>query len=115
MVTAVEPSFDVLALGYDTYVVKPVTEPSELHDIVKSLLRRSTYSTDVRKLLSLSSKQATLEARISQSELNDHEEYQSLISEIRSLKRSLSTTLDRMDDAELNMELTNKGIAPEGT
>jgi DNA-binding response OmpR family regulator len=115
MVTAVEPSFDVLALGYDTYVVKPVTEPNELHDIVTSLLRRSTYSTDVRKLLALSSKQATLRARIDRSELESHEEYQSLISEIRSLKRSLSATLDGMDDAELNMELTNGGIAPEQT
>jgi CheY-like chemotaxis protein len=31
MVTAVEPDFDVLTLGYDAYVVKPVTKPSELH------------------------------------------------------------------------------------
>lgn len=115
MVTAVEPSFDVLALGYDTYVVKPVTEQSELHDIVTSLLRRSTYSTDVRRLLALSSKQATLQARITRSELESHEEYQSLISEIRSLKRSLSTTLDGMDDAELDMELTDNAVAPEGT
>ncbi|MFH5797690.1 response regulator [Haladaptatus sp. CMAA 1911] len=115
MVTAVEPSFDVLALGYDTYVVKPVTEPSELHDVVKSLLRRSTYSTDVRRLLALSSKQATLQARIDRSELENHEEYQALISEIRSLKRSLSTTLDRMDDTELDMELTTNAVAPEGT
>ncbi|WP_231184582.1 response regulator [Haladaptatus sp. DYF46] len=115
MVTAVEPSFDVLALGYDTYVVKPVTEPSELHDVVKSLLRRSTYSTDVRRLLALSSKQAALQTRIGQSELENHEEYQALISEIRSLKRSLSTTVDRMDDAELDMELTTNAVAPEGT
>jgi DNA-binding response OmpR family regulator len=68
MVTAVEPDFDVLTLGYDAYVVKPVTKPSELHDIVKSLLRRATYSTDVQQLLTLSSKQATLEARNTESE-----------------------------------------------
>jgi DNA-binding response OmpR family regulator len=115
MVTAVEPDFDVLTLGYDAYVVKPVTKPSELHDIVKSLLRRATYSTDVQQLLTLSSKQATLEARIDQSELDGHEEYQSLITEIRSLKGSLSTTLEGMNDAELDKELTTNGIAPEQT
>lgn len=115
MVTAVEPDFDVLELGYDTYVVKPITEPDELYDVVESLRRRATYSTDVQQLLALSSKRATLEARIAETELARHEEYQTLVSEIRRLKRSLSTTLDGMDDAELDMELTDSRVAPEQT
>ncbi|WP_423745914.1 response regulator (plasmid) [Haladaptatus sp. SPP-AMP-3] len=115
MVTAVEPDFDVLELGYDTYVVKPITGPDELYDVVESLRRRATYSTDVQQLLALSSKRATLEARIAESELARHEEYQTLVSEIRHLKRSLSTTLDGMDDAELDMELTDSRVAPEQT
>ncbi|GKZ14017.1 response regulator [Haladaptatus sp. T7] len=115
MVTAVEPDFDVLELGYDAYVVKPITEPDELYDVVESLRRRATYSTDVQQLLVLSSKRATLEARIAETELARHEEYQTLVSEIRRLKRSLSTTLDGMDDAELDKELTDSRVAPEQT
>lgn len=111
MVTAVEPDFDVIEMGYDTYIVKPITEPSELHAIVESLLRRSTYSSDVQQLLTLSSKQATLEARIDQSELDRNEEYQELIAEIRTLKGSLSTTLDEMDDAELGKEMASSTVA----
>lgn len=115
MVTAVEPDFDVLEMGYDTYVVKPITDPVQLRTLVESLLRRSTYSTDVRRLLTLSSKRATLEARIEQTELDDSEEYRALISEIQRLKGSLSTTLDGMDDAELGKELTGNRVAPEQT
>ncbi|ODR81715.1 DNA-binding protein [Haladaptatus sp. W1] len=115
MVTAIEPDFDVLELGYDAYVVKPITEPDELYDVVESLRRRATYSTDVQQLLVLSSKRATLEARIAETELVRHEEYQTLVSEIRHLKRSLSTTLDGMDDAELDKELTDSRVAPEQT
>ncbi|EFW91851.1 response regulator receiver protein [Haladaptatus paucihalophilus DX253] len=115
MVTAVEPDFDVLELGYDAYVVKPITEPDELYDVVESLRRRATYSTDVQQLLVLSSKRATLEARIAETELARHEEYKTLVSEIRRLKRSLSTTLDGMDDAELDKELTDSRVAPEQT
>ncbi len=111
MVTAVEPDFDVLEMGYDSYVVKPITNRDELHDIVESLLRRSTYSTSIQELLSLSSKQATLEARIDQSELDGSEEYQELISEIRTLKGSLSTTLDGMNDGELGKELAGTAVS----
>lgn len=115
MVTAVEPDFDVLDLGYDSYVVKPVTEPEELHTHVERLLRRATYSTDVQQLLTLSSKRATLETRIDQSKLDENEEYQTLLSDIRSLKQSLSVTIDGMDDAELEKELIGDGVASEGT
>lgn len=113
MITAVEPDFDVLELGYDDYVVKPITSPEQLHDIVTTLGQRATYSTDVQQLLTLSSKRATLETRMSQEELNRRDEYRELVSEIQSLKTSLSDTLNELGDDDLEGELTNNYVASE--
>ncbi len=113
MVTAVEPDFDVLELGYDDYVVKPIHSPSQLHDIVEKLVQRATYSSDVQRLLTLSSKRASLEVRMEQEELQQREEYQELVTEIQSLQSSLSDTLDGLEDNDLQGELMEPHVASE--
>ncbi|WP_266075341.1 response regulator transcription factor [Haladaptatus caseinilyticus] len=113
MITAVEPNFDVLELGYDDYVVKPINSPDQLHGIVSTLIQRATYSTDVQRLLTLSSKRATLETRMEREELESRDEYRELVSKIQSLKTSLSTTLDELDNTDLQGELTESYVPSE--
>ena len=113
MVTAVEPDFDVLELGYDDYVVKPINSSTQLREIVDTLSRRATYSADVQRLLTLSSKRASLEVRKESAELEDREEYQELVTEIRSLRSSLSDTLEGLADDDLQGELATDYVASE--
>jgi two-component system response regulator AdeR len=99
MVTAVEPDFDVLGMGFDDYLVKPVAR-EELLDTVGDLERRSTYDARVQELFSLSSKKALLEAEKTDSELAENEEYQDLTEQLETLRAELDTTVDEMDDNE---------------
>ncbi|WP_435115143.1 HalX domain-containing protein [Halolamina sp. C58] len=98
MVTAVEPDFDVLGMGFDDYLVKPVAR-EELLETVGDLERRSTYDTGVQELFSLSSKKALLEAEKTDSELAENEEYQQLTDRLQQLRAELDTTIDEMSES----------------
>ncbi|MFB6161167.1 MAG: response regulator transcription factor [Haloferacaceae archaeon] len=101
MVTAVEPDFDIIAMGFDDYLVKPVAK-DDLHRTVGTLLRRDEYEAGVRELFSLASKKALLEAEKSPAELETSEEYQRLDEELAALRDRLDTTLAEIDeDAEI--------------
>jgi len=96
MVTAVEPDFDVLKMGFDDYLVKPVTR-EELLGTVGDLERRGMYDSGVQELFSLASKKALLEAEKTDSELAENEEYQELEARLEELREELDTTIDSMD------------------
>ncbi len=97
MVTAVEPDFDIIEMGFDTYLVKPVTKET-LIETVKDLLERNSYDAGVQELFSLASKKGLLEAEKSQSSLADNEEYQQLSERITELRGQLDQTTDSMSD-----------------
>jgi HalX domain. len=75
-------------MGFDLYIVKPVTR-SELLEAVETLFVRSEYGGLLREAASLASKRALLESEKSDAELEASGEY--------------STLLDRM--SELDDEL----------
>jgi len=96
MVTAVDPDFDILDLGFDAYVVKPVSE-EDLKDTVETLLRRSAYDDQLRKLTSMMSKKAALEAEKNETELQGNEEYQRLVEDLQELRADLDDTVEDLD------------------
>lgn len=81
LITAVEPEFDILELGFDKYLVKPV-DFEALHEVVLRLLERQTYPPAIKEYFSLLSKQAVLEQRLEPGTLQDSEEFDRLESEI---------------------------------
>ncbi|ELZ50704.1 response regulator receiver protein [Halorubrum distributum JCM 9100] len=93
MVTAVEPDFDILEMGFDDYLVKPVTSDT-LRETVEGLLRRGEYDTEVQELFSLTSKKAMLESEKSASDLADNEEYQRLTERIAELRERADESRD---------------------
>ena len=95
MVTAVEPDFDVLGMGFDDYLVKPVAR-DELLETVENLNRRGTYDSGVQELFSLASKKALLEAEKTDAELDENEEYGKLTDRLERLREELDTTIDEM-------------------
>ena len=99
MVTAVEPDFDILEMGFDDYLVKPVTSDT-LRETVEGLLRRSEYDDGMQDLFSLTSKKAMVESEKSASELADNEEYQRLTERISELRSDVDNSLDAVTESK---------------
>jgi DNA-binding response OmpR family regulator len=99
MVTAFDPDFDMLELGIDAYVVKPI-DRGDLEDLVSRLLARSLYSDEVQEYFSLVSKRATLETTIPSEELEDDDRYQELCVAIDEKREGLDTLVGELDDED---------------
>jgi DNA-binding response OmpR family regulator len=99
MVTAVDPDFDILDMGFDEYVVKPVSR-DDLYDTVEQLLTYSTYDDTFQEYFSLVSKRAALEASKSRSALETNEEYQELTEEIEALEANLDDAVGDLEEDE---------------
>ena len=97
IVTAVDPDFDILEMGFDDYVIKPV-ERHEIEDLVQRLLTRGLYNDEVREYFSLVSKRANLETSKSPSELAEDERYQELVEDIEDLEVRLDDIVGRLQD-----------------
>jgi len=99
MVTAVDPDFDIIEMGFDDYLVKPVSK-NDLSEIVDNVLARSEYAADIQEYYSLVSKRALLEAEKSERELEENEEYLELADRIEELGSRVDETVSKMDDHE---------------
>jgi len=99
MVTAVDPDFDILDMGFDDYVVKPVSR-DDLYDTVDRLLTYSSYDDTFQKYFSLVSKRAALQTSKSQSALETNEEYQELTDRINELEAELDDAMMDLDEGE---------------
>jgi two-component system response regulator AdeR len=99
MVTAVDPDFDILDMGFDDYVVKPVSR-DELFETVDRLMTYSTYDDTFQEYFSLVSKRAALETSKSQSALETNEEYHDLTDRIEELEGDLDEAVTGLEDEE---------------
>ena len=99
MVTAVEPDFDVITMGFDDYLIKPV-ERETLLETIERLLSRSAYAELEQELYALVSKQAVIESSKSEEELADNEEFVELESRIEALRAELDDTLSEIENDE---------------
>lgn len=112
LVSAVEPDFDILELGFDAYLEKPVSDPEELLETVEKLLRRTTYDAQMREFLSLANKKAALETKKSREELEASDEYADLTTELAELRTELSNTATKLDDEDLRAEFEMPDSSP---
>jgi DNA-binding response OmpR family regulator len=103
MVTAVEPDFDILKMGFDDYLVKPVTSDT-LKEMVVGLLQRGEYDSEMQELFSLTSKKAMLETEKSATELADNDEYQRLTDRINELRSRADESLEAVTEDEDDFE-----------
>ena len=97
MVTAVEPDFDIIAMGFDDYLVKPVTKDA-LKKTVSDLIFRESYDEGIQELFSLSSKKALLESEKGNSALESNEEYQELTARIEALRDELDQSIGAVSE-----------------
>jgi DNA-binding response OmpR family regulator len=101
MVTAVDPDFDILDLGFDAYVVKPVSE-DDLKNTVETLLRRANYDGQLKEMTSIMSKKAALESEKSDEELENNPEYQQLVERLDQLHDRIDETVDELDEEDFS-------------
>jgi len=99
MVTAVEPDFDVLDMGFDDYVVKPVGQ-DELLATVERLTERMEFDDRLQEYFALASKKAVMEARTSVPERETSERYRDLEGELARIRAEVEETIDDLDPAE---------------
>ncbi|WP_049988432.1 HalX domain-containing protein [Natrinema salifodinae] len=95
MVTAVDPDFDIIEMGFDDYLVKPVSK-DELVETVDDVAGRSDYESDLREYYALVSKKALLESEKADHELADNEEYRTLCERVDDLEQRTDETVSGM-------------------
>jgi DNA-binding response OmpR family regulator len=92
MVTGVRPSSDVIQMGFDEYLIKPVDQ-DDLHDVVDTLVDRSTYDDHLQELYALTSKRALLESEADRGEVELDSSYQQLVERIQELRERVDETM----------------------
>lgn len=97
MVTAIDPDFDVLEMGFDDYLTKPVSR-EDLEAVVEDLLERKHYDQDVQEYYSLAAKRAALETSKPVSELAESEEYAALLEELDAVEEHIDDHLTVEED-----------------
>jgi len=97
MVTAVDPDFDIVSMGFDDYLTKPVMR-DDLVEAVDSMREREDYDETLQEYFALTSKKATLEAEKTPSELQNNEEYQEMVDRVEELEEEADTAVAGFDD-----------------
>jgi len=104
MVTAVEPDFDIIEMGFDEYVVKPIREEG-LKEVVESLLARSTYDEQLQEMFSLASKVAALKTQKPTAELEGNEDYERMTGRLEELRSEMDRTAGDLSERDFEVEL----------
>ncbi|WP_435345639.1 HalX domain-containing protein [Haloarchaeobius sp. HRN-SO-5] len=92
MVTAVEPDFDVVQMGFDDYLVEPVSE-DDLRSTVDQLLLRSAYDEQIQGLFALASKKALLTSQQTEADVRSSETYARLEDQLHVMRAQLDETM----------------------
>jgi len=108
MVTALEPTMDVVDMPFDDYVVKPATE-EELHEVVERQIVRANYDTRLNEYLRLTSKLDMLREEKSEEELEESDRFEMLTVLAQSLYDDIQEMLDEHD---LNADEPEELIEP---
>jgi DNA-binding response OmpR family regulator len=99
MVTAVEPDFDIIEMGFDDYLVKPVSN-DDLIETVDQLLLRSAYDEQIQELFALASKKALLDSEKTEAELRASEEYARLVDRLAVLREEVDEAIMQLSDQD---------------
>lgn len=112
MVTGVEPDFDIVDMGFDLYIVKPVSR-TDLREAVKTLVIRSEYDGLLQEATALASKRAVLESEKSRSELDASEEYTNLLDQINELDEEFIEVAENLTSEDYRVVFRDLGRSAE--
>lgn len=104
IVTAIEPDFDIIEMGIDEYLIKPVGR-EDVREVVDRLVTRSAYDEQLQEFFALASKRAALEAEKSRTELRASDAYTELTVEFDRLKARLERTVEQLRPRDFEVEM----------
>lgn len=113
MVTAIEPDFDIIEMGFDSYLVKPVFE-DDLCETIEELVARSEYDEQVREYFALASKRAVLRAEKESGKLEGNEKYIELNEELEQKRANVDETLAEFSNEDFTAAFRNLSSADDG-
>jgi two-component system response regulator AdeR len=99
MVTAIEPDFDVVEMGFDQYLVKPVSR-EDLMAVLEQMQRLEQYDEVVQRYYQLVAKKTTLEESKPESELSNSTDYQDLLAELETVREQADGILEDLSEEE---------------
>ena len=97
LVTAVEPDFDIIRMGFDDYLTKPI-DREDLLETVDRLLSRSSFADLEQEYFALVEKQAALQSAKAAEELERSEEFTDLRERIETLRGEIDAVMPDLDD-----------------
>jgi len=104
MVTAVNPDFDIIEMGVDDYLVKPVTR-DDLREVVERLLKITNYNDQLQELTARKLKRNVLQVEKTETELTESRRYSELQTEIQSLEQRVDTLATELNVEERDLQL----------
>lgn len=100
MATAVDPDFDLLAMEFDGYLLKPMTR-EQLLDAIETVQRWDRYAPQVQEYLRARSTLEVLEATKKEGTLEESETYADLEAEVNELRSALDDDVETLETATL--------------
>jgi len=100
MVSAVSPEADIVEMGFDDYLVKPVRR-QDFIEVVERLTWRSRHTEDVQEFLALASKKAVLDAQNSPAERDSSQAYAALERELREKFNAIEASLEGLENQDI--------------
>jgi DNA-binding response OmpR family regulator len=104
MVTAVDPDFDIIEMGVDDYLVKPVTR-EDLSEVVDRLHKIAAYSEQLQALTTRKLKRNVLQVEKTAAELEANQRYRELQSEIADIEERVDELADDLDVEKEDLRL----------
>jgi DNA-binding response OmpR family regulator len=104
MVTAVDPDFDIIEMGIDDYLVKPLST-DELKAAVERLLSLAEYDSKYQELSQKHVKRNILAQEHSPAQLHKSDDYENLTAEIEALESELADIADDAEEVKRELQL----------
>jgi YesN/AraC family two-component response regulator len=102
--TAVDPDFDIIEMGVDDYLIKPVTQ-DEIQEVVDRLFKISEYNEQLKQLTSKKLKRNVLQLEKPPRALEGSEKFQQLQDDIAELESNVATIADDLEVEERDLRL----------